>query len=234
MHQSARARSDHARTRTFHAHSDQARRRSRTGARGKHGLARARSAFRTCAEGCEPPLFLHVSASRALLALPRPLHCPAGRGRLSRALPAASGSSGCPSSDFWASSQVCRPFEPCFPAPRTLLATLLLPVLLNLLTHPTPPDDPSIDSAPLQDRRRRRAAAPSQSPSLLLAAAVAPLPSSSLPSLPPPLSFLPLSFLPPLSALTAVSAATALAAPAAEASEGPPPLRRCSPYSHHV
>ena len=57
--------------------------------------------------------------------------------------------------------------------PRTLPASLLLPVLLNLLTHPTPPDDPSIDSAPLRDRRR--AAAPSQSPSLLvlLAAAVA-------------------------------------------------------------
>ena len=70
MHQSACSRLNSGRIRTFHAHSDQARRRSRTGARGKHGLARARSAFRTCAEGCEPPLFLHVSASRALLALP--------------------------------------------------------------------------------------------------------------------------------------------------------------------
>ena len=36
---------------------------------------------------------------------PRSLHCPAGRDRLSRALPAASGSSVCPSSDFWASTQ---------------------------------------------------------------------------------------------------------------------------------
>ena len=35
------------------------------------------------------------------------------------ARPAASGSSVCPSPDFWASSQVRRPFEPCFPPPRT-------------------------------------------------------------------------------------------------------------------
>ena len=114
--------------------------------------------------------------------------------------------------------------------PRTLLASLLLPVLLNLLTHPTPPDDPSIDSAPLRDRRRAIAIAVAAG-----AARGRRRPSSSLPSLPlpPPLLFLPLSFLPPLSALTAVSAATALAA---EASDGPPPRRcsRCSPYSHHV
>ena len=44
------------------------------------------------------------------------LLCPSGRDRPSRARPAASGSSVCPSSDFWASSQVCRPFEPCFPS----------------------------------------------------------------------------------------------------------------------
>ena len=58
----------------------------------------------------------HTLVLRLLLGSPRPLHCPSGRDRPSRARPAASGSSVCPSSDFWASSQVCRPFEPCFPS----------------------------------------------------------------------------------------------------------------------
>ena len=49
----------------------------------------------------------------------RRLYSPAGQGHRSWALPAASGSSVCPSPDFWASSQVRRPFEPCCPPART-------------------------------------------------------------------------------------------------------------------
>ena len=54
-HLSTRARWDLGRTRTFHVGSDQASHKSRDGARGKHALACARSAFRTCAVGCESP-----------------------------------------------------------------------------------------------------------------------------------------------------------------------------------
>ena len=60
-----------------------------------------------------------MSALSLLPLLTRPIHQPGGLGHQSRALPAASEPSVCPSSDFRASFQVCRFCEPCFPAHRT-------------------------------------------------------------------------------------------------------------------
>ena len=61
----------------------------------------------------------YVSALRVLAIVPTRFYSPVGQGHRSWALPAASGSSVCPSPDFWASSPVRRPFEACFPPPRT-------------------------------------------------------------------------------------------------------------------
>ena len=77
------------------------------------GLAELSSAWHP------PPARAHVSALRVLAIVPTRVHSPVGQGHRSWALPAASGSSVCPSPDFWASSPVRRPFEPCFPPPRT-------------------------------------------------------------------------------------------------------------------
>ena len=65
-HSATRAWSNLGRMRTLHAHADQARRRWQGCARGKHGLVSPRSAFRTCAAGCESPcLRRYVGPARA-------------------------------------------------------------------------------------------------------------------------------------------------------------------------
>ena len=118
------------RIRKLHAHADQARRRWQGCAPGKHGLAGARWAFRTCAAGCESPcLRRYVGPARACAP---PMRTPQPGGPGSSILgPAGRWPPGCRFGLSFIglpglfSRQVCCPFSRPRAASRTLPATLL-------------------------------------------------------------------------------------------------------------